>query len=150
MRYLTREGDVYCWWIGSQPPSPRRDGGFEGHLNARHLSIASADDPDRVTLDEGECVEVPMRGLPRNTLCTIELPVDYTGCTSGADQAKARIAARHKALKQIATHPALLEALEDLTERADRARSILHKGPHSQWLMLETSKAKAAIAKATP
>lgn len=48
----------------------------------------------------------------------------------------------------IAAAPDLLEALENLTERCERARSILHKGPDFQWLMLETTKERDIIAKA--
>ena len=61
MRYLTREDTIYGWWEGSQPPTPKGNSEFAGHLNVTYLSIASVNDPDRVTLNKGECVEVPIK-----------------------------------------------------------------------------------------
>jgi len=46
----------------------------------------------------------------------IPVAVDYTGCNSESTRAKARVKARHKALKQIATQPLLLAALGHLVD----------------------------------
>ena len=94
--------------------------------------------------------------------CQMDIPVDYTGCESKLDRhllaarAEARVKARHKALKQIATHLELLETLEEIAGAIKGYLSgDLDTGLYDDWDGPEgwealLNKAKTAIALARP
>lgn len=56
---------------------------------------------------------------------TIEVQVNYDGCTSEQDRAKVRVQAKHEIRRKLAVHDELLAALEEIFSM-DSPRSAIH------------------------